>query len=59
MPVGKPETILVEAAREEKAIARAVEALRAGGLVVLPTDTVYGLAAACANDGERCITRSG
>jgi len=30
-------------------IARAVEALRGGGLVILPTETVYGLAADAAN----------
>ncbi len=32
-----------------EALERAVEALRAGGLVVLPTDTVYGLAARAAD----------
>ena len=41
-----PQTILVEPGRDEQAVARAAEALRVGGLVVLPTDTVYGLAAA-------------
>ena len=29
----------------DAAVARAIEAVRAGGIVVLPTDTVYGLAA--------------
>jgi L-threonylcarbamoyladenylate synthase len=46
MVSGKPETVLVEAVGEEAAISGAAGALRAGGLVVLPTDTVYGLAAA-------------
>jgi L-threonylcarbamoyladenylate synthase len=32
-----------------EAIARAAEALRAGGLVILPTETVYGLAADATN----------
>ena len=32
-------------------IARAVEALRAGGVVALPTDTVYGIAVALATPG--------
>ncbi len=41
-----PETLIVEPGREHQAVARAVEVLRAGGLIVLPTDTVYGLAAA-------------
>lgn len=38
---------LVDATGEgrEAALARAVEALRHGGIVVLPTDTVYGIAA--------------
>lgn len=34
---------------EAGAVARAAEALRAGGLVVLPTETVYGLAANAAD----------
>ncbi|MEL6782584.1 MAG: Sua5/YciO/YrdC/YwlC family protein, partial [Pseudomonadota bacterium] len=33
----------------QDAVARAANALRAGGLVVLPTETVYGLAADAAN----------
>ena len=33
----------------DQAIARAAAALRAGGLVILPTETVYGLAADAAN----------
>lgn len=38
-------------ALEAEAIARAVEVLRAGGLVAIPTETVYGLAAdACHGD---------
>lgn len=37
-------------ASEANAIARAVEVLRAGGLVAYPTDTVYGLAALATND---------
>jgi L-threonylcarbamoyladenylate synthase len=34
-----------EPARQDGVLATAADALRAGGLVVLPTDTVYGLAA--------------
>ncbi|HEX2562022.1 L-threonylcarbamoyladenylate synthase [Phenylobacterium sp.] len=34
---------------DERAVARAAEALRAGELVILPTETVYGLAADAAN----------
>jgi L-threonylcarbamoyladenylate synthase len=34
---------------DEKAISRGVAALRGGGLVILPTETVYGLAANAAN----------
>jgi L-threonylcarbamoyladenylate synthase len=34
---------------EDREIARAAEALRAGGLVILPTETVYGLAADAAD----------
>ncbi|MES2036110.1 MAG: L-threonylcarbamoyladenylate synthase [Pseudomonadota bacterium] len=34
---------------QTREIARAAEALRAGGLVILPTETVYGLAADAAN----------
>src|ERR1700742_2953878 len=34
---------------DRQAIARAVAALRAGGLVLMPTETVYGLAADAAN----------
>lgn len=41
-----PQVIVVEAGREAEAVAAAAEALRRGELVVLPTDTVYGLAAA-------------
>ncbi len=37
-------------ASESNAITRAVEVLRAGGLVAYPTDTVYGLAALATND---------
>jgi L-threonylcarbamoyladenylate synthase len=33
------------------AVERAIEALRAGALVVLPTDTVYGLACVAADEG--------
>jgi L-threonylcarbamoyladenylate synthase len=35
----------------EHAVSRAVACLRAGGVVVLPTDTVYGLAASAAYSG--------
>jgi len=38
------ETAVVQAT-EEQALQRAVESLKAGGLVAFPTDTVYGLAA--------------
>jgi len=34
---------------QTREVARAAEALRAGGLVILPTETVYGLAADAAN----------
>jgi L-threonylcarbamoyladenylate synthase len=34
---------------DQQSIARAVHALRAGGLVILPTETVYGLAGDAAN----------
>jgi L-threonylcarbamoyladenylate synthase len=34
---------------DDKALARAAAALKAGGLVILPTETVYGLAADAAN----------
>lgn len=37
-------------AQRERAIDRAAEALRGGSLVVLPTETVYGLFAAATND---------
>jgi L-threonylcarbamoyladenylate synthase len=41
--------------RGEAAVARAVEALKAGGLVLLPTETVYGLAADASN--PRAVAR--
>lgn len=40
-----PETIDVRAATTPASLARAVEALRRGELLVLPTETVYGVAA--------------
>lgn len=45
----------------DQAVARAVEALRRGGLVVLPTETVYGLAANAldASAVERIFTAKG
>jgi len=43
----KPRILPVDPAKPQaRVIAAAADALRAGGLVVLPTDTVYGLAAA-------------
>jgi L-threonylcarbamoyladenylate synthase len=37
-------------AQEEDCVSAAVQVLRSGGIVCLPTDTVYGLAAVAAND---------
>jgi tRNA threonylcarbamoyl adenosine modification protein (Sua5/YciO/YrdC/YwlC family) len=46
MPAGRPEIVRVAAeCPAVEAIAAAADALRRGELVVLPTDTVYGLAA--------------
>ena len=42
MTVGK--VLRLDEANEQDAIARAVSALQAGKLVIIPTDTVYGLA---------------
>lgn len=42
-------------APDDKGIARAVELLRGGGLVALPTETVYGLAARA--DSEAAVAR--
>ena len=36
-------------------IARAVEVLRAGGIVAFPTDTVFGLAAPATDEGARAL----
>jgi len=44
------ETGIVQASPAESIVAAAVECLRKGGLVALPTDTLYGLAAAASND---------
>ncbi len=46
------------AAQRDKAIARGAELLRRGGLVVFPTETVYGVGAAVASDRgmERLVT---
>ncbi|QDU65572.1 L-threonylcarbamoyladenylate synthase [Engelhardtia mirabilis] len=49
------EVIEVGEGNGAEAIARAVEVLAGGGLVALPTETVYGLAA-CADD-ERAVAR--
>lgn len=45
------EIVRLHGAEEEAALARCLKALEAGALVVLPTDTVYGLAAR-ADSGE-------
>ena len=41
----RPQILPVQPGCERDALKRAVEVLEAGGLVVLPTDTVYGVAA--------------
>ena len=45
LPVPWPAGLPVPPPRTEEAIGRAVELLAAGGLVAIPTETVYGLAA--------------
>ena len=44
-----------QAHQHDAAVARAVAALEAGGLVVYPTDTAYGLG--CDSDNRRAIER--
>lgn len=57
MPLPLPPILSVDPARPEpSAIARACEALRAGRLIIMPTETVYGLAAdAAAGEAARLI----
>lgn len=45
LPVPWPEGLPVPPPRTEAAVTRAAEVLAAGGLVAIPTETVYGLAA--------------
>lgn len=46
MPIDQPERdVTIRLAADASGIARAVELLRAGGLVAFPTETVYGLGA--------------
>ncbi|MDP9000761.1 MAG: Sua5/YciO/YrdC/YwlC family protein, partial [Myxococcota bacterium] len=47
-----PRVIVVDPrARNDLAVAEAVSVLRAGGLVALPTETVYGLGARALDEG--------
>lgn len=46
MASGKPSILVVNAARPEKSVvSAAAKALRSGALIILPTETVYGVAA--------------
>lgn len=45
------EKLKTEAAFYENTVARAAEILKAGGVVAIPTETVYGLAASAYDDG--------
>ena len=45
LPVPWPAGLAAPPARTEEALARAAQALASGGLVAIPTETVYGLAA--------------
>lgn len=51
MPASAPTTRIRASDDTAKAVASAAEALRAGGLVVLATETVYGVAANATNAG--------
>lgn len=45
MVLKQPRIVKVQPDSEEKAVSQAVEVLKRGSLVILPTDTVYGIAA--------------
>lgn len=59
MPTSLPIPRIQGSEDTAKAVALAVEALRAGGLVVLPTETVYGVAASATNEGAIERMRAG
>jgi L-threonylcarbamoyladenylate synthase len=54
MPTGEPRVLRVRPGDGEAAFRQALAALQEGKLVVLPTDTVYGIA--CRADSETAVT---